>query len=372
VTGSFALTITTPAILVESIAISSAGGVSNVQSGSTLQFSAEVLPADAANKSILWSISNGTGTATITGDGLLTGGNPGTVEVLAIAMDGSGITDFFPLTITDPPALVTSIVLSADGGTTEMEPGATLQFHAGILPENASNKNIQWGIHAISGTATISTDGLLTAGDPGDVEVVASAMDGSGVTGTYILRIRSGFISVISIDVFSAGNVTVLDEGDMLQLYATVNPSNANNSEVFWHVSSSGGNPVGSITSEGVFIALGEGQVDALAIAKDGSGVYDALRLTVMGPSGVGDRELEGISLYPNPGSGLFYLQVGNLEAERLDVIDPRGTLVLELIPEPGERVIELDLSLQPPGIYFIRLVDKKQKIHQSKVLVVN
>jgi uncharacterized protein YjdB len=358
ISGNFSLQITAPPIMVENISIVSDGNISTLESGSTLQFTTEVLPADATNPEVSWSVQNETGTASISAGGLLTAGNPGTIRVEATALDGSGISDSFSLTIIAPPVPVTYIAILADGGVIESESGQTLQFYADIFPDEASNKNLQWSINNISGTASISQQGLLYGGDPGVVEVVATSRDGSGVSASFLLTIVPGVIDVTSIEVSSEGGVTVVEEGDMLQLYAAVLPTNANNREVYWHMSSTGGNPVGSITGDGLFIALGEGEVDALAIARDGSGVYDALRLIVLPViSGEENQKQEDLILYPNPGTGLFYLQVGELKSKILRVIDVRGDLVLEMNPEPGLSIIELDLGRQKPGIYFVQLI---------------
>jgi hypothetical protein len=58
---------------------------------STYQVKLTVLPANAANKTVTWSVENGTGLATITQTGLLTAITKGTVPVKATANDGSGI-----------------------------------------------------------------------------------------------------------------------------------------------------------------------------------------------------------------------------------------------------------------------------------------
>ena len=63
--------------------------------------SASVLPANATNKSVTWSVSNGTGTATIDpASGLLTAGTAGTVTVTATAKDGSAKTGTLQVTVT--------------------------------------------------------------------------------------------------------------------------------------------------------------------------------------------------------------------------------------------------------------------------------
>ena len=71
----------------------------------TLQMIADVLPEDASNKAVLWSVTPGTAYATINGDGLLTAagssiGN-GTVWVKATAADGSGVVDSTEVTISN-------------------------------------------------------------------------------------------------------------------------------------------------------------------------------------------------------------------------------------------------------------------------------
>ncbi len=53
--------------------------------------SAAVLPSNAANKTVTWSVANGTGQATISSTGLLKAVSNGTVTVKATANDGSGV-----------------------------------------------------------------------------------------------------------------------------------------------------------------------------------------------------------------------------------------------------------------------------------------
>jgi hypothetical protein len=76
----------------QAMAMVAVGGVTSVVNGSTIQMIATVLPADAADKTVTWSVTSGTGTATIDAtSGLLTGVTVGTVTVTATANDVSGI-----------------------------------------------------------------------------------------------------------------------------------------------------------------------------------------------------------------------------------------------------------------------------------------
>ena len=79
-------------ILVKSISIIG----SNITDGKTQQLSVDVLPANAMDKTVTWSVSN-TDIAVIDQSGLLAPSQDGTVDVMATANDGSGV--FGTLTI---------------------------------------------------------------------------------------------------------------------------------------------------------------------------------------------------------------------------------------------------------------------------------
>lgn len=84
---------------VTSIVVSGAGAAITVPNGGTLQMSAAVLPANATDPTVTWSVINGTGTATINGSGLLSGTGLGTVTVVATANDASGIVGTLQITV---------------------------------------------------------------------------------------------------------------------------------------------------------------------------------------------------------------------------------------------------------------------------------
>ncbi len=93
-------------IYVTDITVSGEGGATTIDvNHGTLQMYADVLPANATNPSVLWSVVDGTTTAKIDQNGLLkasgtTPGN-GTVWVKAEAVDGSGVVDSLEITISN-------------------------------------------------------------------------------------------------------------------------------------------------------------------------------------------------------------------------------------------------------------------------------
>lgn len=94
------------------------------------------------------------------------------------------------------PVLVSSITVSGENGRNYVGVDGTLQMEATILPNNATNKQVNWSVEnqpdASSRTpcATIdSTTGLLSGLDEGTVTVRASANDGSDVQGSMTVTV---------------------------------------------------------------------------------------------------------------------------------------------------------------------------------------
>lgn len=93
-------------VSVTDIIVSGEGGETTItEDGGTLQMMAEVLPENATINSVFWTVTQGTGYATINSDGVLksTGsdyGN-GTVWAVATAADGSAVVDSLEITISN-------------------------------------------------------------------------------------------------------------------------------------------------------------------------------------------------------------------------------------------------------------------------------
>ncbi len=182
---------------VESITVKSAGDATTVNVGGTLQMTADVLPADADDKSVAWSVQNGTGSASIGADtGLLTGTGAGTVTVRATAKDGSEKYGEMAITVTAIP--VTGITVTANGGATSVHVDETLQLSAAVSPADATDKSVTWSVASGTGKATISTAGVLKGTEEGTVTVRATAKDGSGIHGDLQLTVtqKPGYFTV--------------------------------------------------------------------------------------------------------------------------------------------------------------------------------
>ena len=84
---------------------------------------------------------------------------------------------------------VTGITVNSAGGANEVTRGKTMQMSVSVSPANTTNSTVTWSVENGTGSATISSTGLLTATAVGTVVVKATANDGSGITGMKTITI---------------------------------------------------------------------------------------------------------------------------------------------------------------------------------------
>lgn len=170
-------------IPVSSITINNATAITD---GLTKKLSVTVLPANATNSAVTWTVSDPT-IATISQEGFLTPKKNGTVTVDVTANDASGIAKQVTITIsgfTVPPTLVTSVTIGGTSITDDKPQQLTLD----VQPANATIKTVTWSV-SDSNLATITQTGLLTPKSDAftlgaTITVVATTNDGSGKVGT--------------------------------------------------------------------------------------------------------------------------------------------------------------------------------------------
>lgn len=79
----------------------------------------------------------------------------------------------------------------------------------------------------------------------------------------------------------------------------------------------------------------------------------------------------EGVVVYPNPSSGMFYLDTKDIfpagSIYNLEVLDVHGRSVLSSAVMAQGQTVPFDLSTQPTGLYFLRL--SGQAIHYVKAI---
>ena len=214
-------------VMVDEITVTS--GSDTVVKTNTLQMSASVLPADAADQSYTWSVENGTGSAVIDSSGVLTGTAAGTVTVKATANDGSGVTGTKGITVM--PLLVSGVTVTS-GSDTVMR-AQTLQMSAAVFPADADDISCTWSVENGTGKAAINSCGLLTGTAVGTVTVKASANGGSGVFGTKEITVIPLLVTISESGTYNVGDygndsIIAIHDGLTVKLIDTAGATYAN------------------------------------------------------------------------------------------------------------------------------------------------
>ena len=173
---------TSKSILVSNVVVNS----SNITDGNAKQLTVAVIPSNATDRTVTWSVSDES-VAVISSSGLLTPMKNGTVTVTATANDASGISAEKVITIsgvTGPPVFVESISITG----TDITDGQAEQLSVEVLPANANNKAVTWAVSDAL-YASISNTGLLTPKLNGTIIVTATATDGSEKVGQLQINI---------------------------------------------------------------------------------------------------------------------------------------------------------------------------------------
>jgi uncharacterized protein YjdB len=141
---------------------------------------ASVLPADATNKNVTWSVEPAEGVVTVV-DGVVTPVGVGTATITVTTEDGA-MTDVCDVTVL--PAAVEEVTLPA---TAEVDEGATITLTPVFVPEYATNQNVTWSV-APEGIVTV-VDGVVKGIDVGSATVTVTTEDG-GKTASCVVTVN--------------------------------------------------------------------------------------------------------------------------------------------------------------------------------------
>ena len=166
----------------------------------------------------------------------------------------------------DKSVAVTEVRL--DKTATTLVEGDTEELMATVMPENATDKGIEWKSSDES-VATVSQNGLVTALKEGSSAITVITNDG-GFSASCEVTAKMKVIAVTGVKL-SAASMT-LREGDKGTLTATVEPANATNKNVEWWTSDL---DVVSVTStsggsNGYVEARGAGKATVTVKTEDG------------------------------------------------------------------------------------------------------
>ena len=159
--------------------------------GKPVQMIPVFTPANAADRSVTWSVENGTGTATIDENGLLTPLTVGTVTVYA--MTPGGIEGASTVNIVRYAEEIT-ILLNGKEDISRLGAGESLELSFRLSPEDTTTKEVEWSVTNQTGWAKLYTHNnddyfKLTGQKAGTVILTATAKDSKQVVTTKELTI---------------------------------------------------------------------------------------------------------------------------------------------------------------------------------------
>lgn len=231
----------------------------SITEGETTSLSVEVLPAEAADKTVSWS-SRDSEIAAVASDGRVTALKQGTTKIYVVSRDGGHKAEC-DVEVLSKTVKVTGVSLDVDSRTLEI--GETLQLTATVAPENADNTEVSWA-SGDEKVAVVDQKGLVTAVSEGETSVTVTTADG-GKTASCVVRVIQKIIHVESVE-FSRTEVPLYVR-DETEIHATVLPYNADDKSLTWESSAP---EIASVTQSGVVKALAEGEAIITAKSNDG------------------------------------------------------------------------------------------------------
>ena len=241
--------------------------------------------------------------------------------------------------------------------------GATVK----LSPEPASGGSWSWsGPNSFTSSerevaiADIQSSGIYTATYTDASGCVSAAQ-------TFTMAVVAQAVMVKSITVKGAGDVATIDQKNgTLQLTAAVSPVNATNQSVTWSLSNNAG--IAAISSAGLLTANNDGVVTVRATAKDGSGIYGEVTITITNQTVTSLEEdiSARFGIYPNPVSSTLTIENAST-VKQVTLHDLRGQRIKSISNNKSSVIISLDNM--PSGIYIMELTDSKNVRYVKRVV---
>ena len=254
--------------------------------------------------------------------------------------------------------------------------GGTLQMVATVFPSTA-NQSVTWNIVPMTGTATISSTGLVTAVSNGTVYAKATAVQDITVKDSMMITMSGQSGQPPDVITLAASNIS----SSGATLNGTVDANNLTTDVFFdWGLTSAYGNTI-SATPPSV-----TGTVATPVLANlsnllssttyhfrvrgiNAAGTATGADLTFKTDAGVGmpDNDPLQMNIYPVPNKGIFNISIrnGSGKTYELDVFDNLGIKVYSSknIQVQADFTMAIDIRPVPSGIYTIILSGDVERV---------
>ena len=210
----------------------------------SIKLSATVLPNNATDKSVIYSVDN-SGHVSVSQNGVVTALSGGIASIKCTSIFDPTKFDVCTINVNVP---VSSISLNKT--SLSLKENESFTFEPTVLPINATNKKVEWSVDNEE-LASISDDGEIFAKKKGHVVVTCSSFAYKDITTTCEVDIIKP-VESISLN----KSVLNLDVNQKDTLIATVLPSDATSLDVKWESSN---NDIASVSESGLVTAKKKG-----------------------------------------------------------------------------------------------------------------
>lgn len=213
------------------------------------QLTATVQPANAYDKSVVWTSSN-PAVAAVSDNGYVTFNGLGTAVITCSSVTNPKVTATCTVAVRQA---VTGLTLDKESELRTNADMSPLKLTATVAPADAYNKSLTWRSDNTD-VATVSADGVVSMKGVGTAVITCASVSNPEITTTFTLEILEAVREII----LTPDAVTrYSDEKEPVQLTPTILPDNAGNKSVTWET----GDPdVVTVDENGTVTVVGAGQ----------------------------------------------------------------------------------------------------------------
>ena len=157
--------------------------VITLKDNATLQLTPFIMPRDAANQTVKYAHKY-TEFMEVSESGLITGKSPGVDTLTVSATDGSGISTWYRVVITDHKVKATAINVTAAGSNISLKVGGAafdLGAQVTLSPADTWDKTVTYKSNN-EAVATVSESGIVTPAGIGATTITVTTADGSNIS----------------------------------------------------------------------------------------------------------------------------------------------------------------------------------------------
>ena len=206
-----------------------------------------ITPANATNKTIIWSSSNPR-VASVDSNGVVTGLKSGTTTITASSIDET-LKATCEVTVEE---IIDVEKITLNKSSVTLNAGQEYQLIATVTPTNATNRTLTYSSNNAS-VASIDRNGKITALKEGNATITVSSADKKASTTCEII-VKKEEIKVNSISIKE--NISTMNVGEQKQLTVLFDPVNTTDKTLAW---SSSDNSILTVSQSGLLNAKSEG-----------------------------------------------------------------------------------------------------------------